>query len=167
VDLQKYPIALLGALGLKVTGRAPPLFSDAGVPSVDVYDQYLAAGEMKLVTTTMPTKPAASNSVTLSVPTSKAWRVIATSVYGSLNAADVALKSYLSVGVQTPSSPLAVLLTSAFDPGGAVARQVGIPLRPPIFLTSGFLLSFGLATSAAITITSTFICAALVQEFDQ
>lgn len=170
MQLQKAPSGLLGWFQLKVGGFNPPGFSDTVVPVVEVGDNYLATSELQInVGAGLPTALAAFNSVQFTVPAGKAWRLKAASLIGALNVADVALLSICTIAIQSPNSaPFAVRLAVRNDPGGggALPRAVAWQSATPIFLPSGWKVSFELWTSAAITVTSTLLTAALYQEID-
>lgn len=165
--LQKAPTGLLGAFALKVGGLNPDIFGDTVTPVVDVYDQYLAMGELQVKTNLTATQLVTSNGFDFVVPNFKVWRVISGAWYGTLNAADVALKSVISVGVKSPNSgPVANLFGTQESASGVGFRAFGMTFRPPIFLTSGWALSLGMNTNTAITISSNFFATCLIQEFD-
>lgn len=166
MDLQKGPSGILGWFALKVTGRNPPLFSDAVVPVAEVGDNYLATSELQVKLAQSNTNLSTFTGQTLTVPQGKVWRVICASCLCNLNAADVALVSEVSVGIQTPNiAPQSVLAAAAVQSGN-IYRVTTMIARPPIFLPSGVSLVGGLATSAAITVATPMSLAALVQEFD-
>jgi hypothetical protein len=166
MQLQKGPIALLGAFALKVLGRNPTAFGDSITPVVDVYDQYLAAGELQVSNQVLATALAAFNSSTFTVPNGKAWRVKGASLLGSLNAADAAFVSMQTVNIQSPnSSPNGCRIAAAQFPATAGPRAVGY-VGPPIFLPSGWKIVLELWTSAAITVTSNLQATVFFQEID-
>lgn len=168
MKLQKAATGILGAFGLKVGGFNPTAFGEAVVPVADVFDQYLAQGELQIQRTALATSLAATNSQDFTVPAGKVWRLIAASFFGSLNAADIAFSSIVAIGLKSPiSTVFSVLLeVSPKDPGGAVSRGWATRLRPPIFLPSGWVVTQSLTTSAAITVTSNFQVGIVYQEFD-
>jgi putative lipoic acid-binding regulatory protein len=168
MQLQKSPIGLLGAFALKVLGRNPQQFGDQVVPVVDVYDQYLAIGELQILTGSgLATALAAFNSVSFTVPNGKAWRLKAASLIGSLNAADAAVVSVQTIALQSPNSaPFSVRLATRQDPANAGVRHVAWQSGTPIFLPSGWKVTFELWTVTAITVTSTLLTSALIQEIE-
>lgn len=167
MQLQKAPSGILGWFALKVGGYNPPAFSDAVIPVVEVGDNYLATSELQVKTQNLATTLATFNGNDFTVPNGKCWRLIGASIFGSLNAADTALKTVISIGIKTPiSSPAACLLGLTESGSGVVTRGHAIALRPPVFLPSGFIVSLGMATNTAITVTSNFSCNVLIQEFD-
>jgi len=168
VQLQKAPLGLLGAFALKVLGRNPPQFSDVVVPTADVYDQYLATQELQQLTVAGNANLAASNTRTFTVPNGKVWRLIGAGAQIGLNVADVALKSIITVNIQSPNGglPDGLIGSGVTDTGGAAFRAFGLALRPPIFLPSGWIVGLGLNTSAALTVAVPMQGTVLVQEID-
>lgn len=167
MNLQKGPLGVLGAFSLKVLGRNPTGFGDSVSPVVDVYDQYLASGELQVNNQALATSLAAFNSSTFTVPNGKVWRLMGASLVGALNAADAALLSTLAVAIQSPNStPQGCRVAAGQTIATAGARFVAAVFRPPIFLPSGFKVALELWTSAAITVTSNLQATVLVQEFD-
>lgn len=169
MQLQKYPLGLLGALALKVTGRAPPVFSDALVPVVDVYDQYLAQGELQRVGQTI-TLLAATKSITgqQSVPAGKCWRLLGFGQSFVINAADVALSYVGSLSITTPGGAGTLGLFNEVAIGFDTGRATAFTLPRPIFLPSGWGVNFGAFTTAAAPANNVIVaCGILVQEFDQ
>lgn len=168
MNLQKAGLGILGAFGLKVTGQNPPLFGDAVLPVADVFDQYLATSELQLKLDQSNVNLATFNGSSFTVPNGKVWRVIGAGWGGAVNAADVALKSIIDIGITSPNSaPASVVIASgAPDPGGAVTRAFGANFRPPIFLPSGWTISLAFFTSAALTVTFARSAGVFYQEFD-
>jgi hypothetical protein len=168
MQLQKGPQGILGWFALKVGGRNPPTFGDAVLPVVEVGDNYLGTSELQIQRVALASALAASNNQDFTVPAGKCWRLIGGSFFGSLNVADVALSSLISIGVKSPTSTVfSVLLSvSPKDPGGAIARGWAASFRPPIFLPSGWTVSLALTTSGAITVTSNYQVGVLYQEMD-
>jgi hypothetical protein len=166
VQLQKGPLALLGAFALKVGGRNPPAFGDTITPTIDVYDQYIATSELQVKNVVLATALSTFNQALMPVPAGKAWRVLAASFFGSLNAADVALLTGIAIGALAPGGASSCNLASAFQEAGATPRSLAFTLRPPLFLPSGWQLAFAMFTNTAITVTSNIQCNALVQELD-
>lgn len=169
--LQKSPTGLLGAFSLKVGGLNPDIFGDTIVPTVDVYDQYLNQGEQQVRNVSIATvvgQPFVN--ATLTVPNFKCWRVLAVGGFVSMNAADVALIAQIGIGVVSPANPVtSALIGAAYPPQlGTSGRTVGFALRPPLFLTSGWQLSFGFTFSGNVTVAvaNGAVGTALIQEFD-
>lgn len=168
MQLQKAPSGILGWFALKVGGFNPPAFGDAVQPVVEVGDHYLATSELQLQRTALATALTGFNPQDFTVPNGKVWRLLGASMYGALNAADVALASIITIGVKSPLSTVFVvnLSTSPKDPGGMGTRAWATCFRPPLFLPSGWTVEVALTTSGAITITSNMQCGLMYQEFD-
>lgn len=169
MDLQKSPWGLLGALGLKVTGRNPPLFSDAVIPVVDVYDQYLAQGELKGVSASVNLSLAQSTGQNLFVPNGKVWRVLGAGGSTGLAGADAAIVSTADISINNYNLGVAFPIVYAFahNAMGTGPRAFGTWFSRPIFLPAGWGLAFHLSFSANITVAQPFFVEAFVQEFDQ
>ena len=168
MQLQKAPSGLLGWFALKVGGFNPPAFGDAVLPVVEVGDHYLATSELQVKTQILATALSTFNGSDFTVPNGKCWRVLGASLFGSLNVADIALKSVMAVGIKSPiSAPASCNLTSVESITGAATRAVSINFRPALFLPPGFVVSLGLVTNTAITVTSNLTAAVFIQEFDQ
>jgi hypothetical protein len=168
VQLQKAPVGILGAFALKVLGRNPTTFGETVQPIVDVYDQYLGTSELQInVGSGLVTALAGYNAVSFTVPNAKAWRLKAASLIGALNVADAALVSTQTIGIQSPNSaPFLVRVATRQDPATTGCRHVGWQTATPIFLPSGWKVVFELWTSAAITVSSTLVTSAFIQEID-
>jgi hypothetical protein len=168
MQLQKGPLGLLGAFALKVLGQNPPNFGDTVIPIADVYDQYLATSELQIQRAAMATALATFTSTSFTVPAGKVWRLIAASMAGANNAADAALVSTDLIGLLSPNSTVfsVNIAQGALQTGAAVIRGVAVTLRPPIFLPSGWSISFGRSQSAAVTVTANVQVGCMYQEFD-
>lgn len=171
MQLQKSPIGLLGAFALKVLGRNPQAFGDTITPTVDVYDQYLAQGELKISTLSSNVNLATFNARSFTVPAGKAWRLIGLGGNYTPNAADVAVLGKLSGAITSPdSAPLAFITGSS---GGGLAVAVGAAgvnfgqaFRPPIFLPSGWSVAVTLVSATAWTVAAPFAAELMLQEID-
>lgn len=166
--LQKSPLGLLGALALKTLGRNPDQFSSSVMPTMDVYDQYLATSELQMVVDTTNLTLTGETTKTFTVPTGKVWRLIAAGGRTGLNAADVALIMAGVVNLQSPNgapqrTPIGVFLTPQLGQG---LRAFGFNFRPPIFLPSGWKVLVDFDFSAAVTVAVPGIASIVVQEFD-
>jgi len=169
MQLQKYPLGLLGALALKVTGRAPPIFSDALVPVVDVFDQYLAQGELQRVGTTT-TLVAATKTITatLTVPNGKCWRLLGFGQSFVINAADVALVFGGTMSIVTPAAAGVISMYVQNAIGSDTGRSTAFTLPRPLFLPAGWGVKVDGYTTAAAPANNVIIAnGLLVQEFDQ
>lgn len=168
MDLQKGPSGILGWFALKVTGRNPPNFGDAVVPVVEVGDNYLASGELKINSNSTAPALTSSFSRVFTVPQGKCWRVISAGGYIVMNVADVALIALGTVSFETPNAaPFDAPAFSFTTPQlGTGARVFGTSFRPPVFLPSGISIVVGMAYSAPITVAGAAFAAVFVQEFD-
>jgi hypothetical protein len=149
-------------------GRNPPAFLDSVTPVVDVYDQYLAAGELRTLFDNTAPPLAGSFTRTFTVPTGKCWRVLGAGGFVVLNAADVALIAIGAVGIVAPNTPASAATVFAQYPpqNGVGSRVIGCSFRPPIFLPPGFAVTVTFGFSGAITIAGNAQAQILFQEFD-
>jgi len=167
VQLQKGPLGLLGAFALKVGGQNPTGFGDSVVPVAEVMDHYLATSELNSVVVNGLGGLVASVTRAFVVPAGKVWRVIGAGMQVGLNAADVALKSNITIGISSPNGGLpGTIVLGGTDQGGAVFRSSGIVFRPPLFLPSGWSVQETFLTSAAMTVSVQVFGTLLYQEFD-
>jgi len=171
-QLQKPALGLLGALQLKIGGLLPALFGGTIVPTIDVYDQYLAQGELKVVQNTVPISLVNTTSaLRTTVPNGKAWRVLGVGGYWNFAAADVALIVQGSVWVVAPGiNPGAELSCPVFTYNvpqlGQSTRSFGYQCPRPIFLPAGWGFFIDMVSSALPTVANTFTTTCFVQEFD-
>lgn len=168
--LQKAPQGWLGALALKVLGGNPNQVSDAVVPIVDIYDQYLAQEELQVRNVVFTLLAATtSNTGFLTVPTGKCWRVIAAGIGTAINAADAALLFDANLQVVPPGAVagFTAVYAAAALLGTTTGRSMGVYLGPRLFLPSGWGLACGLTTRAAAPANNVSVSFnALVQQFD-
>jgi len=167
VQLQKGPLGILGWFALKVTGRNPPVFSDSVVPVVEVGDNYLATSELQIQRQAVALLLAVNTGATFVVPNGKVWRLIAAGSFGTNNAADNALVSVDQIALLSPlSTVFSVPIVLGPYQTGANGRGCAGTFRPPIFLPSGWTVSWSRNQSAAVTVTANVQVGIVYQEFD-
>lgn len=167
--LQKACIALAGALDLKVGGRNPDKFGDTVLPTVEVFDQYLAGEELQRASTAaFNLAIAATNAAAnLSVPPGKAWRVLGAGLASNVNVADAALLFDCVISVNQPGLTPPVVIFAQTMNGSTLSRLGGLYFARPLFLPAGWALVFQIfARGAAPTVAISNVGSALVQEFD-
>jgi len=167
MDLQKGPLGILGWFALKVTGRNPPGFGDSVVPVVEVGDNYLATSELQIQRQAVALLIAVNTAASFTVPNGKVWRLIAAGSFGTNNAADNALVSVDQIALQSPSSGVfSVPIVFGAYQTGANGRGCAGNFRPPIFLPSGWIVTWSRNQSAAVTVTANVQFGIVYQEFD-
>lgn len=170
IPLQKAPLGLLGAFSLKTLGHNPANFSDAVVPTLDVYDQYLAEDIREIreeLTIAIGTR---TGSMSHTVPRGYAYRVLGMGCHFTLNVADIALTATVATSIQVPAAVAGIYV----EPGGTMiitgatglVRELGLWLPRPLFMPPGFSISMRVYLSANVTVATSLNSMLLAQRIE-
>lgn len=143
--LQKAPSGILGAFLLKVLGKNPNQFGDVVTPTVEVFDHYLLQQELK------NDNGVGAGTITLTagaqvvrgfatVPNGKVWRVLASGVFCTVAAADVALGFNVGLYVRMPGGAVTPFFTGQTN-GAATSRTAGFYFPRPLTLPAGWAIA--------------------------
>lgn len=163
--LQTAPIALLGALGLKVGGSNPAEFGEQLTPTFNGDDFYgLNWLQQDLATGNLQNS---GDELTLTVPANQAWRVHVAGFRASLNAADK-IAAFLSfrLNASAVNVPFTADNGSILGIAAAFAGSwaLGIRLAPPVLLPPGAIIAATLGTTIGAAARSCSL-SVLVEKF--
>lgn len=160
--LQKAPRGVVGGFNLKHTGQNPPEFGDAVLPVTDVTDNYLIdlLGELNANVTIAGGSGVTTLTTVFTVPVGFSWRLLAIGGRWTVAAGDVAINSFVSVGVAYPNG-VNYPLWAAQGIGAPTDRFAALTLAKPLFLPAGFGLNFTSLLSAAPASNLALACRAL------
>lgn len=157
MQLQKGASGLLGWLALKVTGRNPPLFGDSVVPTIEVGDNYLLAGEFltETVTGTFTTGNQDSSTMSFTVPNGKVYRVLSIGADLSLDAADKAFVASWAAFISLQGQGAGYIAASLMDPVGNVGRAGALYLARPLLLPPAARMNVFVRTGTVLSANAT------------
>jgi len=167
IPVHKPPVGFLGGLDLKTVGRVPDELEQAIRGGFDLTDLYLAAN-LRRIATTMTIAGGSGATVLntgLRIPQGQNWRIIGASMSSAIAAADVAITVNALFGVTAAANPADTTLIhgGVLMIGNTLFRAAGFTPNRPIYLPSGWVVTFNITTSAAPSQNLTTTCEVLAQ----
>lgn len=162
-SIQRSPSGLLGALGLRGTGRNPESLQPVVVPTFNVEPYYIAR-DLASVAISLPAQSVAGALLDLPVPDGQAWRVMSASVsLDTFSAAGAVVQLAIQI---RPSGGFGVTVNSMNEPvtitsTNQLFRIAGV-LPQPLVLAAGSSLR-GLMLEDTASGNATLGVQALVQ----